>query len=421
MNYKDLFDRYRKGLLNEEEKQLVEKELERHEAVEDYLSQALDEEFSEIKAGVNFDEEQEEETIKVKKSVSKWVKKIILTSVLIVVTLYIGIFYGASGFIDRMYYDPTATTQAENQDYPSSDFRFDMEAYVSLNMPGYSIMSSTFAEPKGFGDYEVNYTLLDLFSKSEQRHFVNLSRGELTYAVDGIFSREKRFEVWDGFEKIKYFPEDSNDAIESREGRILWKNEETLNYLDELNKHSYISMSIIFDEDLSMEDLYYLSIEETSLDFKWVGVRTVEPNTLWDESQPIHLIGFNPNFNDEASSSSRPDSERYPLFYLLDIFDDTDLMKMKHPEAMASAYEIHFRSRLDYLRTREDFINIFDYNSYKKDFYDDSIAYIDENGIKTYGVLVFGTVEEFLESIDKIPYASLHINEVLTVKPNIYY
>lgn len=46
---------------------------------------------------------------------------------------------------------------------------------------------------------------------------------------------------------------------------------------------------------------------------------------------------------------------------------------------------------------------MFDYNYYKTDFYDDALKYIDEYGVKTYGVLVFGTAEDFLESIHDIP------------------
>ena len=64
---------------------------------------------------------------------------------------------------------------------------------------------------------------------------------------------------------------------------------------------------------------------------------------------------------------------------------------------------------------------MFDYNYYKTDFYVDALKYIEEHGVKTYGVFVFGTAKDFLESIDNIHYDSLYINEVLPTKPNIYY
>lgn len=422
MSYKDLFNRYKKGLVNDEEKQLVEEEIEKFEALEEYLSEVLDEELDDVSNIYSF-EHHEEETNKLKKSVNNRLRKVVFTSVMIVVVLYIGIFYVVSGIVDRVYYDPTSVTQSEKHEYQSPDFYYDMQAYVSLNMPGYSSNSFTFQEPKGFGKYEVSYSLRDLFSKSEQRHFVNLSRGRFTFAMDGIFSRKNRFGVWDGFEKIHLeFPEDaSEDDIILRDKDIQRKNEKTLHYLNELNPLSYISMSIVFNEDLTMEEFYYLGEEHPSLDFKWVGIRTTKPGIQWSETQPMHLIGFNPNFNDEPSSNRRPDPEKYPLFYLLDFRDYSSLTNKDYPKAISEAYGIHFRSRLEYLRNREDFVNIFDYNHYKTDFYDDAIDYIDEHGVKTYGVLVFGTAAEFLESINEIPYDSLYINEVLATKPNIYY
>lgn len=180
-------------------------------------------------------------------------------------------------------------------------------------------------------------------------------------------------------------------------------------------------MSIVFEKDLTMEEFYNIREEHPTLDFKWVGIRTVQPGIQWSENQPLHLVGFNPNYNDEPSSSTRPDPKKYPLFYLMDFRDYSGLGNIDYPDKIYESYGIHFRSRLEYLRNREDYVNMFDYNYYKTDFYADALKYIDEHGVKTYGVLVLGTAEDFLNSIDDIPYDSLYINEVLPTKPNIYY
>lgn len=422
MNYRELLNRYKKGLANEEEKQLIEDEIEKHEALEEYISESYDVDFCDIPEKPNI-EQHDEETTKLKKSVNNKLRKVILTSVLIVVVLYIGIFYVGSGIVDRLYYDPTAVTQSKIQGYQSPDFYYDMQAYIGLNMPGYSISSFTFQEPKGFGSYEVSYSLRDLFSDNVQRYFVNLSRGRLTFAEDGIFSSENRFGIWKGFEKIQndYPIDTSKDATKYMDKEIKRKNEETIRYLNGLNPLSYLSMSIVFNQDLTMKELYNMCEKYQSLNFKWVGIRTVEPGTGWSENQPMHLIGFSPNFNDEPSSNMRPDPKQYPLFNLMDVLDDFNMSQKDYPDLISEAYGIHFRSRLNYLRNREKFVEIFDYNDYKIDFYDDALAYIDEHGVKTYGVLVFGTAEELLKHIDEIPYDSLYVNKVLPAKPNIYF
>lgn len=422
MNYKELLDRYKKGNVTEEERQLIEQELEKQEALEEYLSDALDEEINHI-SEISSDEIHDEETSKIKKSVNSKFRKIVLKSVLAIIALYIGVFYIASGVVDLLYYDPSATSQSEEQEYKSPDFYYDMQAYVSLNMPGHSINSFTFQEPKGFGKYEASYSLRDLFTDSDQRHFVDISKDRLTSAMDGIFSRENRFGIWDGFEKIKYvFPDDDDieKSIEIRDRFISIKNEDTIRYLNELNPLSYISMSIVFDEDLNMKDFYNMNAEYKAIKFKWVGIRTLEPEKTWSENQPMHLIGFNPNQNDEPSSALRPDLETYPFFYLEDMWESPLFIGKNPLEAMPEIYETHFKSRLKYLSNQEKFIGMFDYNFYKTDFYNDALEYVDENGIKTYGVLAFGTADEFLKYIDEVTYDSIYINQVLPTKPNIY-
>ncbi len=422
MNYRELLNRYQKGLANEEEKQLVEEAIEKHEALEEYISERYAEEFDDITKTSDI-EKQVVETIKLKKSVNGRLRKVILTSVLIVVVLYVGIFYVGSGIVDLVYYDPSAVTQSEKQAYQFPDFYYDMQAYIGLNMPGYSISSFTFQEPKGFGCYEVSYSLRDLFSEDTLRYSVNLSRGRLTYAEGGIFSSENRFLIWRGFEKIQniFSTATGEDTINVQEKEIQRRNEETTLYLKEFNSLSYLSMNIVFNKDLTMKEFYDMVEKYPSLDFKWVGVRTVAPGTVWRENQPVHLIGFDPNFNDEPSTNTQPDPKQYPLFNLVDFFGTLNKSNKEYSELISEAYGTHFKSRLKYLRNREEFVSIFDYNNYKTDFYKDALAYIEEHGVKTYGVLVYGTAKDLSEHINEIPYSSLYINKVLPAKPNIYY
>ena len=425
MNFKELLKRYQEGSATEEERQIVEKELDKYRSIEDYLSENLSDRFFE-KDGEIPDEEEaneksaedEDETNSIQKVVNRRLAKVVLTSVLIVVLLYVGIFHGVSAVVDSMYYDPASTTNVEGEEYPALDIEFDLRAYTSLNMPGY-VTSFASIDSKGFGEYEVHYPLRNLFTRDSQRHFVNLTRGRVTYVVDGIFDWENRSGLWDGFDEIRYpIPEYVDDAAhEGREHEIQRKNEKTLRYLNELNPLSYLSMHIVFEEDLTMHEFYQLSREHRSLDFKWVGVRTTEPGSRWGENQPMHLIGFNPNFNDEPSSNRRPDPEEFPFFNLIDMTE----LPIRFEEEFSEAYETHFRSRLTYLVDREEFIEIFDYNKYKLDFYNEALEFIDEHGVKTYGVLVYGKAEDFNEAIDDLPYHTIYSDDVLPAKPNIYY
>ena len=424
MKYKELLYRYKNGLVTEEERHLIEQDIEKQEALEEYISGTFDDEINHI-SGIASNKIHDEETTKIKRSVNNKLRKAVMKSVIVIALLYISIFYGVSGIINGIYYNPKSVTMSEKQEYKRPNIFYDMQAYVSLNKPGHSLGSFVTPEAKGFGKYETMYSMKDLFSKDEQIHFMNLSKGRLSYGIDGIFGPKNRW-LFEGFEKIQYdLSEDKNESEPGWSREIERNNEETIRYLNELNPLSYISISIVFKEDLSMEEFYYMSNEEyPSLNFKWVGIRTVNPNSQISDPRygaaAIDLIGFNPNVNDEDPHNQRPNLTKYPLFYLSDARTDPTLSKLwkkDYPKAITEAYRMHYTSRLQYLRDRVEFIKLFDY---KTDFYDDALSYINENGVKTYGVMVYGTAEEFLKHIDEIQYDTIFINQVLPTKINIY-
>ena len=174
MNYKDLLKRYSENKVSKEEKILIEDELSKHEAFEEFITEKFDNDF-----GEKFDfNEDEKETIGLKKRVNRKFKGIIIKSVLIIILLYIGIFYGLSGLMNYIYYNPSATTQSVKQKYNNSDFEYDIQAYISLNMPGSTSGTFAFEESKGFGNYRVSYDIKDLFTKEENIHFVDINRGK---------------------------------------------------------------------------------------------------------------------------------------------------------------------------------------------------------------------------------------------------
>lgn len=418
MSFKEKLKRYKEGTASTDEIDYVEKELEKYESIEEYYSENISDLFL---SEDSYDEAEinEEDTKHVQKIVNRRLRNVILVSVLAVVILYLIIFNGISSIVDSLYYNPTITSQPTEEYAQRSDFHYDMSAYVSLNMPGFALASTTSELAQGFGNYELGYSLNNLFTDDQQLHFMNISRNRLTLAHEGIFNHPNRSGGFRGFDSIYYPLSDYKDegAIALVKDSMHRNNDITLDYLNELNGLSYVSMSIVFKEDLSMEEFHLLRDDHSDLDFKWVGVRTTEPKTRWSENQPMSLIGFNPNFNAEPSFGSRPDPELYPYFYL----DDVMMLETAIPmDEFPNYYETHFKSRLNYLSQQEDFINLFDSYPNKAHFYKDALNYINEEGMETYGVLVYGTVEEFLEAIDDISYDALYMNDVLPAKPFIY-
>src|SRR5690625_676 len=418
MNFKEILKRYKAGEATDEERQYIEQELEKYESMEEYFSDDIPDQLFDEEKSDEVLESSEDEAADIQKVVNRRLRKVVLTSVLIVILLYVVIFYGVSNLVDQFHYNPTATTEQQEGQAPIPDFYFDLQAYISLNLPGYSIACVPASASTGFGNYEISYAMRDLFENDQEIHFMNLSRGHLTLAYDGIFDIENRVNHYPGFEKIhRPFPEEAtDDSLNLRDEIIQQENETTLEYLENLNEFSYVSMNISFEEDLTMDEFHQMRNTYPSLDFKWMGVRTAEPMTRWNEEQPMFLIGFNPNFNDEPGTMNRPNPEQYPYFDLTDVMRETSMTI----DQFTDAYAKHFTSRLSYLSEQEEFIEIFDANPQKLDFYKDSLDYVNEYGVETYGGLVYGTAEELLEALDEIPYDTLHINEVSPTAPNIY-
>lgn len=421
MNFRDLMKRYKEGRATEEEKRKVEKELDKYATIEEYYTEELSDDFMDgdfEDASAN----NESEGQNINKVVNRRLGKVVLISVLSAALLYFGIFYGLSSMVDQFYFDPTESSQSSEEDFARADFQFDMDALISLNMPGYVNSTFTIQESEGFGNYKTAYFLKDLFTKEDSLHSVDIKRGRPQNFYGGVFDRMPSFSVRETFtDVLNPIPDDSSEeGKDFREEFRQKNNKKTMDYIENLNPLSYLSMNIAFDEDLSMTDLYQLTEEHPELDVKWAGIRTVEEGKFWNDNQPMHLVGFVPDVNAEPSSNVEPDADNYPLFSLNDLWlDPSGAPEDFFPEA----YATHFKSRISWLKDREEFVEIFDYNEDKTEFYADALNYVEENGVKTYGVLVYGTAEAFSESLNDFPYDRIIIDEVDSSKPsvNIYY
>lgn len=418
MNFRDLMERYKEGTATKEEKERVQEELEKYAMIEEYYAEDLPDMFMDEDELENESLKAESERKNINKVVNRRLGKVVLVSVISVVLLYLGIFYGLSSIVDQFYFDPTKVTQSNEENLAGADFNFDMDALISLNMPGYVNSSFTIQESKGFGNYQTGYFLKNLFTQNDSMHLVDIKKGRPQNFYGGVFDSIPRFSIREGFGDIYHpLPNDASseakDAMKESKQKI---NKQTEEYIKELNALSYLSMTIAFDEDLSMNELYQLIQEYPELDFKWAGIRTVEPGQQWNDSEPMHLIGFVPDTNAEPSSNMAPDSDNYPFFSLNDLWlDASGAPEDFFPEA----YEKHFTSRLSWLKDREEFVEIFDYNEKKTEFYKDSLDYIEENGVKTYGVLAYASAEAFSKSIKDFPYDKIVIDEINSSKPNI--
>jgi len=395
MNYKDLFQRYKKGLVSDEEKLIIEQEIEKYEAVEGFLSESIDEEFDHDSDTSSY-EFQEEETNKLKKSVNNRLRKVVITSVLIVVAIYIGVFYVVSPLVDSLYYNPIKATVGKSD----NNISFDVYAISELNMPGMS-PSTVFVDKQGFGTYNVMYSYRDVFTDEYYNVNQRIRRGKTeSFHGDSMLNSNM-------FQDIRYPYEDSH---------IEDKKQSVINHLDELNPVSYVSLGITFHNDLTIEELYNLELEYPEIEFEWAGIRTDLSNEKNNELIGIQLM------NSKGSTALLGDEkiiEQYPAFFMLDWLVNPIGRKDENTALEAQAYEQHYASLLKYLIDREDATSVLEYRPEKNEFYRSALEYAESHGVESYGVLVYGEARDLLEIVDDEIIKGLDFNQALVSKRNI--
>lgn len=397
MNYKDLFRRYRDGQANDEEKLIIEQEIERYEAVEEFLSELIDEE---IYDGWNTSssEHQEEETNKLKKSINKRLRKVVITSVLIVVALYIGIFHVVSPLVDSLYYNPIKATVGKSD----NDISFDIYAISELNMPGIS-PSTVFVDKQGFGKYNVMYSYRDVFTGENYNVNQIIKRGRIESSQRDLILNSNMFQG------IRYPNAYDDSYTEDRKQNVI-------NHLNELNPVSYVSLGITFHNDLTMDELYKLELAYPEIEFEWAGIRTDSSNDRNNQLIGIQLLNSN---GGTALLGNEQILEKYPAFFILDWLVNPVGTKDRSTAMEAQAYEQHYMSLLKYLIDREDAIDVLEYRPDKNEFYKSALEYAEDYGIQSYGVLVFGEVRDLLELVDSEIVKGLDFNQALVSKRNI--
>ena len=389
MKFGDLMDKYKKGLATDEEKYLVEQELEKHKAMEEYLGDMMD-----LNLDISWEDEQyKEESIKIKKSVNNRLRKVVYTSVGIMIALLFGIFYIISPLVDSLYYNPTKVTVGEMD----QDINFDMKAITELNYPGYTLSSLIDVDRLGFGKYDISYFRTNLFTEETNYVYSNLKRNQ-NRTNNTIWTNDRSF----NFRTIK-IPQwfDEQDSMDQKD-RVM-------NHAKQLSPVAYTSSWLTFENDLTMEELHQLELRYPEINFVWVGIR-IAPS---DESAH-DLLGF--TTKSTKLTVDKPDPEKYPAFDYLEWLVNPIGFDHEANRIEPRGYELHFKDLLKYVVDRKDAINILENHPYRHEHYEEALNYIEEHGVKTYGVLAYANAEDLIELVESEEILTLELSQVMASK-----
>nr|WP_300003590.1 anti sigma factor C-terminal domain-containing protein [Tissierella sp.] len=401
MNFKELLKRYKEGKATEEEIEFIKGEIEKYEALEEYISGEID-----FDKELNFDRDlnsfpREDKSLKdgarnIQKNVNKRLRKVVLTSVSIVVALYFIVFLVLSPLVDMFFYNPTKISVGKDV----QDFYYDIDAITRLNMPG-TIIHGASADKNQFGSYNLSINRKDLFQQKSEELNLKITRN-MRYSFKFTEPANYNFPfILNGL---------SNDFAQKN-------NDLALSNIKELNPVSHTSSYIIFKEDLTMEELVTLREKylNNNIQFIWAGIRT-EDKTKEDKSDLTNapVTGFSLAAESGGSPNGDfPDLKKYPAFDYMRWLTKQDY----HENLPAEGYALHYKNLLQYLIDRKEASNTIE-GTLKHDYYSDSLDYVEENGVKAFGLLIYADARDLLEFIQNEDIHSIQLNDVLPLRKN---
>jgi len=311
-------------------------------------------------------ENAEQEMANIRKTIKKQNWKTILTSIVLVIALLLGTIYGIMPLAEKFYWDPLDSSF----DQYNTDLHLILDAYAELFLPGQTL--SVLAGRTGFADYELNITMMDAVRDTRQHLTGRLNKGQLGF--------DYAFFDWSNKPAFHsaIFPEYPASAWERNRKEVREK-------LEQLPKYIRLEAAVTFPEDITMAQL--LKIMEYDYignlgDLKviWAAIRTQE---VQSESSH-HSVGI----SFVLSPLDGGINEAYPEFYL------------SCYEPSGETLEQHFKSLMQFssdlmldgkavLTWHED-----------HNFYQEALAYVEENGVNSYGCIVTGTPETMLALLD---------------------
>ena len=414
MTYRELLKLYRQGKLEEDKKKEVEAEIEKQDAISEFLYEEgeipgledLKEQEdtepaknliaasdTEKNAGTGQNNDFDNRFVKeIRHSIRKaFIKMGVVTGAIVLAVILCAVFV-LPRVVSAIYYDPKEVV-GEYEDLVTTRMDLDLSVYSELFLPG-NYRNQVSAVPRGYGEYDItipqNMSWTGKFTSVSGR----LVRGELTLYDKNILSRpsmqfylpgdETAWEAWEVDENGK---ETKMDTEARKKESNQYSKEEIEGYNDNDWYTAFVSIEKIMEYKDFIEWFQNLS-DSKNLEWGtlWCAVHTenedgycIEPN-----------IGFCPF---AAGMSMSWDREKYPYLSLNDDWDSQEDVDETDEKTM----QTHFTSMLSYMREHKEILTMMDQAADDTDRYQEMIDYVKKNGLKIHGFAISAKKDTLLE------------------------
>lgn len=379
MTYRELLELYKSGKLDETRKKQIEADIEKQDAISEYL---FDESkipgLDDLGTAESYAETEADEKFisYVQKSIRKAFIKAGTVTGAVVLAIILFVIFVLPDFVSLFYYSPSKIIEDE---YRINQMTLDMAVYTDMFMPG-CYRDSVVVEELGYGKYRIK--ILQISSPDGVFKNVNgiIERNKLVLYESNVLKHP----VGNAFLPTDKMGNVYIDGETYAHIGINGTKEEAYNEIDKLNENQYYRVFVTLDEMMTYEDFY-----------KWFTSLNVSDVNLWcavgacDENGMIisENMGFNVTPNGVCFGW---DGEKYPYLSLLDYDDDNVDEKSANGEIMKA----HFISSLSYLKDNDDIVKLMTTANYD---FDSIIESVEKDGLDIYGFFVVAQKKDILK------------------------
>lgn len=439
MSFRELMDKYRQGTANDEETRLVEEELDKYDAINEFQYEQIEQLTNRIEAGNDntahegsataetdagriegFDKTSREEAFI--KSIRKEIRKAFIKTGICVgigaVVIVLFIISVLPGLVSKFYYDPgeiAAESEDEGEGIEATNrMSLDIAVYTELMVP--EVRRNLVAvQDNGYGDYDIRIGRSSWSSSEDYGELSGkMTRNKLTMYDPGSlepmganrfawFQRERTdapLTQQDELEAAAWQKENPGEEGEFLHGIVARQDAGEL--LDELDDNEKYYAYVTLDEMMDYEDFFSFYTSHEDFGRGWCAVKTNEAAADGVYFRPEN-IGF--EFTPSASSPLQWDSEKYPALFMWQ--DGDDPQEIERKQADASYAKAHFMDLLGYMEEHEEFLDMMTGSNGEYPDLDKAREYVSKNGVIIYG-FVFMADKETLKAL-------LNENEVYSI------
>lgn len=401
MTYRELLKLYKQGKLSAEEAAHVEAELEKQDAISEYLCEEasipqLEELFeNQETAPLQGDSKKEQDfALMIHRSIRNAFLK--LGAVVLALSLLILLFvqFALPHLVSLFYYNPGEQI-AKN----TNRMDLDLAVYTELTMPA-QYRNSVRVSSNGYGSYDLTiYQNLSYNGKFTNIGGV-LKRNQLTLYNSNVLQKPTgNIFGWYQADAAKPLtPQIEKDAADDT--RVLMAAsgtpDEALEKLKKLNDHETYVAYVTLEELTPYQDFVttFLKDESCPASPLWCAPRTNEEDKYFRPSN----LGFRCSLS--SSTQLHWDEGTYPhlLLWQADIDEESPLDSHEQEQQALLTEDFaktHFSSLLRYLSDQETFLKIMEEDG--QNLYKDAAEYVEENPLMIYGFMTVADKEALLK------------------------